>query len=244
MVRSKNKLAIFNIDGTLTDTVAIYHAAFTEAVRFCGLLGGCFYTHYPPAERYTDLHILNTVFEESGIDPTIDEVEEFERLLLSITAESLNQIHQINGAIDFVNFMHEETDYAIAYATGTFRLSAELKLSIGFPLNEQVSLSACNTGYSLKYIMGEAIQKTKSIYAIDKFERVIVFGAGKWDVEAAEYHSTEFIGIGAKIIRAFSPYPLLRDKFPCFIDYTELMTSLEPFSRSVRTAPILIPVGA
>ncbi len=229
MVRSKNKLAIFNIDGTLTDTVSIYHAAFTEAVRFCGLLGGCFYTHYPPAEGYTDLQILNNVFEESGIDPTIYEVEEFENLLLSITAESFNQIAQINGAIDFVNFMHEETDYAIAYATGTFRLPAELKLSIGFPLNEQVSLFACNTQPSLKNIMGEAIEKTKSIYVIDKFERVIVFGAGKWDVEAAEHHSTEFIGIGAKIIRAFSPYPLLRDKFPCFIDYTELMTSLDKF---------------
>jgi hypothetical protein len=229
MVRSKNKLAIFNIDGTLTDTVSIYHAAFTEAVRFCGLLGGCFYTHYPPAEGYTDLQILNNVFEESGIDPTIYEVEEFENLLLSITTESFNQIDQINGAIDFVNFMHEETDYAIAYATGTFRLPAELKLSIGFPLNEQVSLFACNTQPSLKNIMGEAIEKTKSIYAIDKFERVIVFGAGKWDVEAAEHHSTEFIGIGAKIIRAFSPYPLVRDKFPCFIDYTELMTSLDKF---------------
>lgn len=226
MAKIKNKLAVFDIDGTLTDTVALHETVFTEAVRFCGLLGGCFYTHYSPAERYTDLHILKNVFDESGIDLTLDKVDEFERLLLSLTQEKFNQINQINGAIDFVNFLCQETDYAIAYATSSFRLVAELKLSIGFPLNEKISLSACNTEFLLENIIGDVIETAKSTHTIDKFERVIVFGDGRWDKQAAEYHLADFIGIGAKIARSYRYYPpSVREKVLCFTDYTELMTS-------------------
>lgn len=226
MARIKNKLAVFDIDGTLTDTVALHKTVFTEAVRFCGLLGGCFYTHYPPAERYTDLHILKNVFDESGIDLILDEVEEFERLLLSVTQKKFNQIHQINGAIDFVNFLYKETDYAIAYATSSFRLIAELKLSMGFPINEEISLSACNTEPLLENIIGDAIERAKSTHAIDKFEQVIVFGDGRWDKQAAEHHLAAFIGIGEKITRSYRYYSSsIREKIPCFIDYTELMIS-------------------
>jgi hypothetical protein len=214
----KTKLAIFDIDRTLTESISVHQDALKETLGDFSLFN--YNEDFSSYKHHTDLYIVNEIFKsQNNRDMTNDEINLFEDKLLKRIIHLLNgeNFRQINKAMDFVHYIYESTDYAIAYATGSFKTPAKLKLALGFPLNEDQYLFACNIEPSREGIIGEAIEQSKYNYDLDDFEKIIAFGDGLWDLKAAKHHAIEFIGIGAS-----SRY-LFDKEIPCYVDYIELI---------------------
>jgi beta-phosphoglucomutase-like phosphatase (HAD superfamily) len=214
----KTKLALFDIDGTLTESISVHQDALKDTLRDFDLFN--YNEDFSSYKHHTDLYIVNEIFKnQNSRDMTDGEINLFEEKLLKRIIHLLNgkNFKQINKAIDFVHYVHESTDYAIAYATGSFKTPAKLKLALGFPLNKDQYLFACNTEPSREGIVGKAIERSKYNYGLDDFEKMVAFGDGLWDLKAAKHNAIEFIGIGAN-----SRY-LFGEKIPCYADYAELI---------------------
>jgi len=92
----------------------------------------------------------------------------------------------------------ENSEYAIAFATGSLPKSAIYKMkSAGLEMDAAV-LATSKTSFSREGFVTEAIQKAKDFYRVTKFEEIIAVGDGIWDLKTAQNLRLEFIGIGAK----------------------------------------------
>ena len=68
----KAKLAIFDIDGTLTDSVKILQSAFVKALNNFGLYD--FDTNWSSYKHHTDSYIFKTIFEAQLKKPLIQRI--------------------------------------------------------------------------------------------------------------------------------------------------------------------------
>lgn len=55
---------------------------------------------------------------------------------------------------------------------------------------------AANHIYERENIVGQAIEKSKTFYGRDSFDRIISIGDGLWNLKTANNLGIEFIGIG------------------------------------------------
>ncbi|MUG93545.1 HAD hydrolase-like protein [Scytonema sp. UIC 10036] len=195
----KTKLTIFDIDGTLTDSVAIHQQAFRKALEDAELMP--YDNNFSNYKHHTDRYISNTIFfEHHGRDMTDEDIARFENDVYRLSLDLLQgkPFAEISGAVAFVQYLHWHTPYAIAYATGSFHQPAQNKLSIGFPNYLESMLFSCNRQPVREEIIQEAIKASKYIYQVPHFEEIIAFGDGIWDWKAAQSLGIDFIGIGSR----------------------------------------------
>lgn len=191
----KRNLIVFDIDGTLTDTVDIHQNAFRKALHFIGVES--FNDSFGRYKHHTDKYIAKTIFENATKKP-------FEKSTLDIFEDHLygqinqNEIVEISGAREIIKNIEAKSDFGVCYATGSLLKPAKLKLDktgIGF---DSIQLVASNEIEEREEIIKSAIENARSFYDVDKFDRVISFGDGIWDLHAALNLSIEFVGIGNK----------------------------------------------
>ena len=129
----KKNLIVFDIDGTLTDSVTIHKKAFVEVLNKMGV------KEKNPAfnffKHHTDSFIAKEIYE-SEIDSSFsnEKMNEFESGLNEKI--SLEKINEISGAKKLIERLEKETDFGVCFATGSLRRPAEYKLkSIGIEFN-------------------------------------------------------------------------------------------------------------
>ena len=94
----KNNCIVFDIDGTLTDSVSLHHEAFINALRQMGVQS--MDTNWGNYKHHTDLFIAKTIYENDTKQPFNSErVSELEYFLLK-HIESAPVINEINGALN------------------------------------------------------------------------------------------------------------------------------------------------
>jgi len=191
----KKKLIIFDIDGTLTDSVKIHQKAFTESLYEIGVEE--INSQFKEFKHHTDSYILKSIYEDDQKEP-ISESKKiiFENVLtLKIEAEKFNEI---KGARHLIETLVNSTDYGICYATGSLRKAAEHKLnSLGIKFDER-QLVASDKIHEREIIVEKAIENAKSFYLVNEFERIISVGDGLWDLITAQKLIIEFIGVGVE----------------------------------------------
>jgi phosphoglycolate phosphatase-like HAD superfamily hydrolase len=105
---------------------------------------------------------------------------------------------EIEGAKKIVEFLENETDYGVCYATGSMRKTAKLKLEqIGIEYHDY-QLVASNEILEREKIVSTAIEHAKIFYNTNDFENIISIGDGIWDLKTAKNLNLHFIGIGEK----------------------------------------------
>lgn len=189
----KRNLIVFDIDGTLTDTVGLHQAAFKKALHLIG--SGIFNDQFGTYKHHTDAHIAKVIYE-SGTERDFDDVVcgQFEDHLYEML--SGNDILEIKGSKNVVRGIEEQTDFGICYATGSLYRPAKLKLErIGVSFDD-LQLVASNNIEERERIVEKAIENAREYYQVEKFDRIISFGDGLWDLKTANNLSLEFIGIG------------------------------------------------
>lgn len=191
----KKNLIVFDIDGTLTDTVEIHHAAFRESLKLIDVpdFNGAFGIY----EHHTDSHIVRKIFEHATEKTFEDsQMRKFEEYLFEKIRQ--HKINEVKGAVQMIQGIEGGGDFGVCYATGSLLKPAVLKLEgIGIRFNP-AQLVASNNMEEREKIVAEAIKNAGLYYSIEKFDRIISFGDGLWDLKTAENLAIEFIGVGEK----------------------------------------------
>ena len=189
----KKNLIVFDIDGTLTDTVHLHQMAFKKGLQFIGV--STYNDAFSTYKHHTDLHIAKVIYESNTGNPflpaTIHTLDTF-------LYEEIKQapIQEINGAKKLVEKLELHTDFGVCFATGSLYQPAVLKLNrIGVSF-DPFQLVASNTIEERENIVNQAINNAKRYYNTPQFDRIIAVGDGLWDLFTAKNLNLEFIGIG------------------------------------------------
>ncbi len=218
---------IFDIDGTLTNTTKVDDKCFIQA--FKTVFGiDISNQNWSELNNVTDWGITEEIILKNWSRiPTEIEYEnmisEFVAQLQSELNANKKQFQEINGALNFINFLRKKSNITIGIATGGWEKSANLKLkSIGID-SAEFAISTSNHFKTREDILSKTIRNLKENWK-NKIDRIIYFGDGTWDFLTCEKLNIEFIGIdnsknnklkeiGAKTIFSdFDQYELIYKK--------------------------------
>ena len=186
-------LCLFDVDGTLVHVAE--EIAFAQAFREqCGPAVDLSFT---PGLVVSDTAYVHDVLTRAYRRPAAEAeiaalVARFVDLLERGAASGEAPVRAVRGATAFVDALGARA--ALALSTGCVEPSARLKLRLadlerafpcgGFSTREQ----------SRAEIVRRAIGAAEQCYAM-RFERVVLFGDGPWDLTSARDTGIDFIGI-------------------------------------------------
>jgi phosphoglycolate phosphatase-like HAD superfamily hydrolase len=228
-----NRLAIFDIDGTLTDTNGVddesYRTAVAAAIGVAPDL-----IDWSNSLHVTDAEIFRHLCERHGRGQPSEEMmsrarSEFVDLLSATLDEAPHRFTEMAGAANILRRL-SDAGWCVALATGGWGPSARLKLRAAGLAIEEPLLACADDGISRADIVELARRRAESFYGRE-FERVVSIGDGVWDVETAASLHLPFIGIahGAKADRLRGAGAAV-----VFPDYTDV----RGFVAALSTAPI------
>jgi phosphoglycolate phosphatase-like HAD superfamily hydrolase len=191
----KNKLIIFDIDGTLIDSVSNYHEVIIKAMNALGI--SSIDSNFNALKHHTDSYALKYNYENFfNKELPLSLLNDFELKIVEYLKLDTKTI-AIKGSAEVLNQLFMR-GYAIAFATGSLQKSAIFKMnSAGLDMNIEV-LATSKTSFSREGFILEAIDKAKSIYNVSHFDKIISIGDGIWDLKTAQNLKLNFIGIGLK----------------------------------------------
>jgi phosphoglycolate phosphatase-like HAD superfamily hydrolase len=192
-----SRLAIFDLDGTLTDTNAVDEECYVEAASTgLGLVLNPDWTTY---RHCTDAGIaheaLATFFGRPASAREIDCWREgFVALLEYHLAQDPSRFSAIPGAIALLSRLQEE-GWHLCIATGGWSKSAELKRrAAGLP--QAVPLFSSDLHHTREAILKIAIQCMQELNGVPSYDRIVSLGDGVWDLAAAASLRLPFVGVG------------------------------------------------
>lgn len=188
-------LIVFDIDGTLSDSVQIHQEAFIQALKEIGV------TNLPKSlntfKHHTDSYISKYIYESiTSHTFTAEILDTFQKSLFSVIKKSA--IEEIKGAKQLLQEIELTKEIGYCFATGSMLLPAKYKLDQIVISFHEDQLVTADTHYSREDIVLTAIDQAKKYYKVNHFERVISIGDGIWDLKTAFKLNLDFIGIGIK----------------------------------------------
>jgi phosphoglycolate phosphatase-like HAD superfamily hydrolase len=230
------RLAIFDIDGTLTDTNHVDDECYREALaRALELTPAAI--DWSGAPHVTDSGIFGWVCEaHQRPSPSVEHMARARSLfvdrLTAVLHEDSARFAAIPGAASALR-RAASGGWRLAVATGGWGPSARLKLrAAGLDVPDDV-LACSDDAVSRADIVRLARRRAERFYGC-AFERVVSVGDGRWDVETALALDLPFIGIGsgtrAAALRAAGAGIVLAD-----------YSDLSAFERALESATV--PAG-
>lgn len=193
-----NSLAIFDIDGTLTDTNAVDDACFRSAVgEELGVPADTL--DWADALHFTDRALFDFLCEAHGRPlPSPSDVSRVRGRLTEFLTSAANtapeQFLPIPGAPRVFSHLAAE-GWRVSVATGCWRPSARVKLRAA-TIDVDDALIACADDFASRTdIVTLSRARAESFYGCE-FGRVVSIGDGLWDVETAEALGLPLVGIG------------------------------------------------
>jgi FMN phosphatase YigB (HAD superfamily) len=188
--------AIFDIDGTLLDSFEDDAILYVDAIRH--VIGQVHireaWEHYP---RVSDTGILAEICLDNALvyeDSLSDSIRDVFIGRLKARMELHGPYREVPGALEYLRRLRLRPDVQVAYATGGWRASAELKLrSAGFPLHD-VPLASANDHQDRQQIMLHALGQLRG-----PFKSVTYFGDGMWDSQATAALGWHFVAVGPRL---------------------------------------------
>ncbi len=195
------KLAIFDIDGTLTlgDRLGtrLFFRAFAEVYGLEEVdrrLSG--YAHS------TDSGIAREVLERAWRrDPLAGEIETVKSHYLDLLARALEKnpgaYRQVAGASAALTGVGSERGWKVALASGNWRRAGMMKLeSAGIAAGDHVGAFA-EDGLSRAEVVSMAVQRALREAGGRSFGKVVYIGDRNWDVETAVQLGIDFLGVAS-----------------------------------------------
>jgi phosphoglycolate phosphatase-like HAD superfamily hydrolase len=224
-----NRLAIFDVDGTLTSTTAVDDECYRGAVASV-LAVAPELIDWSAAEHVTDPGILYSLWtaHRAG-EPTLGDVartrsELVHRLNAALRVDA-SRFGAVAGAVDALRSIARE-GWRVAVATGGWGPSARVKLNAaGFEIDD--GLMACGDDATSRAEIVQLAQRRAEVVHNCRFDRVVSIGDGPWDVATAAALALPFVGIArdarAEQLRAAGAATVLPD----FTDLAALERALE-----------------
>lgn len=197
------KLAVFDIDGTLTNTNGVDDHCFVAALSDAHSISGIS-TNWAEYPHTTDSGIMQHIFQEQfGRSPAPNELMKFKQrfvhLLENQHRSDAKLFAEIPGAVSALNWLREQQrEWAISVATGCWRESALMKLRAAKLELDPIPAAYAEDGLSREEIILASIAKALEHYGPTReFEKIVSIGDGLWDVRAARNLKMPFVGIGS-----------------------------------------------
>lgn len=224
------RLAIFDIDGTLTETNEVDSDCFVRAMADAHAVTEMD-TNWGGYAHTTDSHITREVLRARfGRAPDEGELSGFKSRFVSLLEESRSRdaslFREVAGAASALARLRREPGWAVAIATGCWRGSALMKLSAAGLETRGVPAAFAEDGESREEILLAALRRALELYGREGFEGVVSLGDGLWDVSAARNLGFSFVGVGrgarAGVLRRAGAGHVVED----FEDYGRLLRCL------------------
>ena len=224
------KLAIFDIDGTLTNTNSVDNDCFVKALAEAHAITNID-TDWATYPHTTDSGITLHIFREKfGRSPEETELGKFKRCFVNMLSEQYRSnstsFAEIGGACIALNRLKRESDWVVAIATGCWRESALLKLKAAKLDIDGIPAAYAEDGLSREEILKAAVSQSMEKYRLSSFEKIVSIGDGLWDVRTARRLSFSFLGVGCVESAAMLYQAGARHVIEDFADYDQLVRFL------------------
>jgi phosphoglycolate phosphatase-like HAD superfamily hydrolase len=193
-----NQLAIFDIDGTLTDTAGVDDDCYRETIaEALGVAPSAI--DWSGAAHVTDSEIFRWLSQVHGRDEPDERVMArararfVERLSVQLSAAP-TRFSSIRGAGTMLRDLPQR-DWCVAFATGGWGPSALLKLRVAEITLDEAVFACADDARTRADIVRLARDRAESFYE-RHFDRVVSVGDGVWDVQTAAALRLPFVGIG------------------------------------------------
>src|SRR6266699_6244357 len=189
------QLVMFDIDGTLTETMKVdeecFVRSFVEVFGFTDI--DAEWSHYP---HVTDSGIFHAVYASRiGRPPTALDVSRFRRHFIELlaAASSRTPFAPVAGADRLLSRLARGGSHRVSLATGSWRDSARLKMaSAGMCFDDHPAASA-DDALDRESIMRISMQRAAERYG--RLGSTVYVGDGVWDARACRNVGIPFIGI-------------------------------------------------
>ncbi len=223
------KLAIFDIDGTLTNTNSVDNECFVKALAEAHAITEID-TDWASYPHTTDSGIAQHIFQKKfGRTPGDTELDKFKACFVNMLGEQYrsnsSSFAEVPGASIALNRLKRESDWAIGIATGCWRESALLKLRAANIDIHGIPAAYAEDGLSREEILQAAVSQTLEQYRLSRFEKIVSVGDGLWDVRTARRLNFTFLGVGCGESAAMLHRAGAKHVIEDFADY-DLLVSL------------------
>ena len=188
---------MFDLDGTLADTLRVDHRCFIAAFR---LEHGIHFNDddWSTYRHTTDSGITPEVLERHfGRPPIDDEVDRHKRrfieLLVAAAEEEPEAFREVAGAADLLAALAARRDWQALIATGSWRESARLKLRLAGLDSFALPLASADDGGAREEIVAHGLSLADGG---EGFAGVVLIGDKPWDLAAARHFGFGFVGVG------------------------------------------------
>ena len=193
------KLALFDIDGTLTETNQIDDQCFVKAFAESHQITDV-ETDWTKYNHVTDSGLVAEIFEKKTKRPPNEkDIAAFKHCFvanLNKAAEKNAELFvEVRNAKTMLEKLKLEKDWAIALATGSFYNSAKIKLKMAKISIKDFPIATADDAVSREEILQTAIKKSLDFYKQSGFEKIVSIGDGVWDVRTAKNLNLDFVGI-------------------------------------------------
>ncbi|HZI85288.1 MAG TPA: haloacid dehalogenase-like hydrolase [Pyrinomonadaceae bacterium] len=223
-------LAIFDIDGTLTQTDQVDEICFVQALAEAHGIKGIS-TDWAEYPHTTDSAITFHVFQET-LNRAPEEIEllkfktRFVSLLEDYCLKNPALFGEIVGASRMLRRLNQELEWRVAIASGSWGVSGELKLKVAGIQLDDLPAAFAEDGLSREEILNWVVLRAQHRYQQSHFNRIVSIGDGLWDVRTARNLRFPFLGIGSekrrKTLRQAGATHVIRD----FTNYGEVLRCL------------------
>lgn len=184
------KIALFDIDGTLTASNEIDSICFADAFR--DVFGVAIDTDWDSYQHTTDRGIVVEALRRArGREADAHEIALHRARFMQLLGERMTELNEVPGAAAFIAQM-QARDWRVVLCTGAWSESARLKLlRAGLP--DGLPLASCDDNLAREDILRRGI----TLAGGSDSDVIVSFGDAPWDVRAAANLKVPFIGIAA-----------------------------------------------
>jgi phosphoglycolate phosphatase-like HAD superfamily hydrolase len=195
---STMRLIVFDIDGTLTETMKVDAECYVRALDAVFGIKGVD-TDWTKYRHSTDSGIFEEIFTaRMGMAPAAKEIARFQKYFIELlhAASACEPFSAIDGAPGMLSSLGAHDGHGVALATGAWSDSARLKMaSAGMCFDDHPSASG-DDAHDRESIIRLAITRAEARFGKAASSALYV-GDGIWDGRACRALGLPFIGIGS-----------------------------------------------
>jgi phosphoglycolate phosphatase-like HAD superfamily hydrolase len=189
------RLVIFDVDGTLTQTMKADEECFVRSLaEVCGF--GDVDTDWSRYKHATDSGVFHEIYESrTGRSPSPSEISLFRQHFAGLLAQVLSEaaFAAVAGAPLLLSLVADSAEYRIALATGAWRDSARLKMTSAGLCYDDYPAASSDDALDRESIIRLSMQRAAERYG--RVGSTVYVGDGVWDARACRSVGIPFIGI-------------------------------------------------